>query len=234
MGTDTCHADATCTNTEGSFTCECKEGFTGTGYSCSVDVAMKYGGTIGAGVGIGGGGAVIVVGIIIVLLFVLRAKASNNQIQPDNAAKKYTAAAVDSMAKQHAVAAPTRIAPMMSLKKVKSTRLAREEPEPESSSESEPEPKAAVTGIVSEQSIEAAPGVNLALGSRVKANGYQEGTIRYIGDLKGVALTGIKYVGIELDEPEGSGDGTISGHTYFKCAEFHALFTTVQFVEPLE
>merc|ERR1712032_978685 len=183
---------------------------------------------------------------------------SKNKIQPDNASKKDAAAAVDSMAQQHAVATPTRIAPAMSMKKVKSTRLVRDDTELESSSESEPEPepqpepepepqpelepepepepepKAAATGIVSEQSIEASPGVNLELGSRVKANGYQEGTIRYIGDLKGVALTGIKYVGIELDEPEGSGDGTISGHTYFKCAEFHALFTTVQFVEPME
>merc|ERR1719182_245107 len=135
------------------------------------------------------------------------------------------------------------------MKKVKSTRRVPEpepdssdsDPEPEPQPEPEPAPapapapKAVVpAGIVSEQYIEASPGVELALGSRVKANGYQEGTIRYIGDLKGVALTGIKYVGIELDEPEGSGDGTISGHTYFKCAEFHALFTTVQFVEPME
>ena len=31
---DCCHEDATCTNTEGSFTCSCNEGFTGDGKQC--------------------------------------------------------------------------------------------------------------------------------------------------------------------------------------------------------
>ena len=31
---DCCHGDATCTNTEGSFTCSCNEGFTGDGKQC--------------------------------------------------------------------------------------------------------------------------------------------------------------------------------------------------------
>jgi hypothetical protein len=30
-----CHANATCTNTTGSFTCACKDGFTGTGTNCT-------------------------------------------------------------------------------------------------------------------------------------------------------------------------------------------------------
>lgn len=65
----------------------------------------------------------------------------------------------------------------------------------------------------------------------MKVNGYQDGIVRYIGDLKDVALSGIKYVGVELNEPAGSGDGSITGHQYFSCPDFHALFTTVQFVE---
>lgn len=128
----------------------------------------------------------------------------------------------------------------------------KKEPEPESDSDSEPEievkaqpapepvvapepepKKPAENQVVSEESITNSAGAKLTLGARVKANGYQEGVVRYIGDLQDVALSGIKYIGVELDQPEGSGDGSISGHRYFSCDDFHALFTTVQFVEPL-
>ncbi|XP_019627938.1 PREDICTED: mucin-like protein isoform X2 [Branchiostoma belcheri] len=34
-GADNCHADATCTNTEGSFTCACNTGYSGDGTTCS-------------------------------------------------------------------------------------------------------------------------------------------------------------------------------------------------------
>ena len=33
--TDGCHDNATCTNTESSYTCECNTGYTGDGFNCS-------------------------------------------------------------------------------------------------------------------------------------------------------------------------------------------------------
>ena len=35
LGTANCHAQATCTNTIGSFVCSCKKGFTGNGTICN-------------------------------------------------------------------------------------------------------------------------------------------------------------------------------------------------------
>jgi len=32
---DNCHPFATCTNAQGSFTCQCKEGYFGDGFSCT-------------------------------------------------------------------------------------------------------------------------------------------------------------------------------------------------------
>ena len=34
-GTDTCHDNATCTDSAGSFSCECDSGYSGNGHDCS-------------------------------------------------------------------------------------------------------------------------------------------------------------------------------------------------------
>jgi len=33
-GMNSCHSDAVCTDTDGSFTCQCKDGFSGSGVIC--------------------------------------------------------------------------------------------------------------------------------------------------------------------------------------------------------
>ena len=68
----------------------------------------------------------------------------------------------------------------------------------------------------------------------MNVNGHQKGVVRYIGPLESLPLAGVKYVGVELDGPSGSGDGSIGGTRYFQCKPFHSVFTTKQFVEPLE
>ena len=35
MGTDNCAPEATCANTEGSFTCTCNQGYAGDGVTCT-------------------------------------------------------------------------------------------------------------------------------------------------------------------------------------------------------
>ena len=41
MGTDNCAPEATCTNTEGSFSCTCNQGYTGNGTVCTGKVLIQ-------------------------------------------------------------------------------------------------------------------------------------------------------------------------------------------------
>ena len=37
-----CHEDAACTNTEGSYECECRTGYKGDGYRCTGDLCRTH------------------------------------------------------------------------------------------------------------------------------------------------------------------------------------------------
>ena len=42
IGSDICHVNASCTNTSGSYTCACKEGYTGNGTHCAGIESLTY------------------------------------------------------------------------------------------------------------------------------------------------------------------------------------------------
>jgi len=76
---------------------------------------------------------------------------------------------------------------------------------------------------------------SLTLGQRVSAHGYQSGVIMYIGELNSMpSMKGVTYIGIKLDKPEGSGNGTVNGVRYFECDPFCSVFVTPHAVKPVE
>jgi len=95
-----------------------------------------------------------------------------------------------------------------------------------------PEPTGEKLKRAESQESHKAPGSSdeISLGQRVKVNGYQKGVVRYIGPLDSLPLAGLVYIGVELDDPAGSGDGSIGGTRYFTCKGYHSVFTTAQFV----
>lgn len=50
----------------------------------------------------------------------------------------------------------------------------------------------------------------------------RRGTIRFVGQAP-MGRGGV-WVGVELDEPTGKGDGSVDGRRYFSCATKHAVF----------
>ena len=42
LGTSSCSADALCINTEGSFTCSCKPGYSGDGQVCAGEILFSF------------------------------------------------------------------------------------------------------------------------------------------------------------------------------------------------
>ncbi|KAG1469415.1 hypothetical protein G6F56_003268 [Rhizopus delemar] len=71
---------------------------------------------------------------------------------------------------------------------------------------------------------------DISLGSRVLVNDLA-GTIKYIGTTS--FQTG-KWIGVELDEPEGKNSGVVQGKRYFECKANHGVFTRPNNVKVIE
>eukprot|EP00043_Microstomoeca_roanoka_P011984 m.113312 g.113312 ORF g.113312 m.113312 type:complete len:2350 (-) comp15356_c3_seq1:622-7671(-) len=70
------------------------------------------------------------------------------------------------------------------------------------------------------------------IGCRVRVEAYScDGTLRFFGKHH---VKGILRCGVELDEPIGLNNGTVSGHTYFTCPDKHGVLCNPSKVTVLE
>ncbi|ORX39808.1 CAP Gly-rich domain-containing protein [Kockovaella imperatae] len=68
---------------------------------------------------------------------------------------------------------------------------------------------------------------NVSVGSRCQVAGEggnmdRIGTVRFVG-IAEIGKGGV-WIGVELDEPVGKGDGEVEGKRYFSCSPKHAIF----------
>lgn len=68
----------------------------------------------------------------------------------------------------------------------------------------------------------------LHVGDRVVVSGSKYGTLKYLGKIHVAEGT---WCGIQLDEPQGKNDGSVSGKRYFTCQQRYGLFSPLARVE---
>lgn len=69
------------------------------------------------------------------------------------------------------------------------------------------------------------------IGSRVLVNNDLVGVVKYVGATS--FQTG-KWIGVELDEPEGKNSGVVQGKRYFDCKANHGMFVRPANVKLIE
>merc|ERR1712025_287543 len=76
-----------------------------------------------------------------------------------------------------------------------------------------------------------ADGFTMSIGSRVMCDGFKYGIVKYIGPLDELPTDDV-YVGVQLDEPDGSCDGSVisGGKRYFDCEPLFGIFSRPNFV----
>uniref|UniRef100_A0A8C2CGK0 CAP-Gly domain-containing protein n=1 Tax=Cyprinus carpio TaxID=7962 RepID=A0A8C2CGK0_CYPCA len=62
---------------------------------------------------------------------------------------------------------------------------------------------------------------SFCIGDRVLVSNIQPGTLRFKGQTN---FANGFWAGVELDNPEGSNNGTYDGVVYFECSEKHGIF----------
>lgn len=82
-----------------------------------------------------------------------------------------------------------------------------------------------LSGVLSKD----APSSELKVDARVEVQG-KSGTVRFVGTTS--FQTG-KWVGIELDTPNGKNSGVVQGKRYFECRTNHGVFVRPSQVKPL-
>jgi hypothetical protein len=70
----------------------------------------------------------------------------------------------------------------------------------------------------------------LHVGDRVVVSGTKYGTLKYLGKIHVAEGT---WCGIQLDEPLGKNDGSVSGKRYFTCQQRYGLFSPLARVEKI-
>jgi hypothetical protein len=64
---------------------------------------------------------------------------------------------------------------------------------------------------------------NMQVGAAVTLGHFGNGILRYLGADKVNPSADVVVCGVELDLPDGSGDGTYDGVRYFTCAPKHGV-----------
>jgi dynactin complex subunit len=77
-------------------------------------------------------------------------------------------------------------------------------------------------------SVEPSHSEELHVGDRVVVSGTKYGTLKYLGKIHVAEGT---WCGIQLDEPLGKNDGSVSGKRYFTCQQRYGLFSPLARVE---
>jgi len=223
-----CDEHASCANNEGSYTCTCNSGYDGDGTSCT-EASSNSADSEATTIGVASGVSVTIVLIIVVIVVVvlLRAKGKKaNVVMPH-----------DVVNTPHNTVVPEKFKP--------SFMPVVTEPEEKPKKELITVPAESVeieADVVEEQPPKSLPehvgagqDPSIRLGQRVIAHGYQPGVVMYIGELKNMpSMEGMTYIGIKLDKPEGSGDGSVNGIQYFACDPFCSVFVTPHAVKPEE
>ena len=80
-------------------------------------------------------------------------------------------------------------------------------------------------------SAEGSSSEELKVGDRVVVSGTKYGTLKYLGKIH--VAEGV-WCGIQLDEPLGKNDGSVSGKRYFSCQQRYGLFSPVGRVEKVQ